>query len=501
MDPSRRAVLLGVAGALASGPRALLDQSRRARNPNIIVILADDLGYGEVGAFGQTKIRTPHLDALAGEGVKLTQHYSGSPVCAPSRCVLLTGRHTGHAYIRDNDEMGERGDVWHDPALEGQRPLLPGTDTMASVLKRAGYRTAVVGKWGLGGPGSTGEPNRQGFDDFFGFLCQRVAHNHYPAYLWRNTIKVPLAGNPGIYPHQKLPADRDPNDQASYREYSGTQYALDLMGDEARAFVRQHKDEPFFLYFAPTISHAALQVPEDSLREYKGMFPETPYKGDKGYLPHRTPRAAYAAMVTRMDREIGRIVAVVKELGLENDTLIVFTSDNGPTFNGGTDSAFFDSAGPFRGLKQSLYEGGIRVPMVARWPGQIPPGTVSAHVSSFQDFMPTFAEVAGLSIPPGLDGISMLQALRGRPRAQRRHPYLYWEFSGRQVVRLGDWKAIRHAATGTVELYNLADDIGERKDVSAAHPDVVARIDQVMKAARTDSVLFPLVRKPPARTP
>jgi arylsulfatase len=466
-----------------------------ARKPNIIFILADDLGYGEVGAFGQTKIRTPNIDALAREGMKLPQHYSGSPVCAPSRCVLLTGQHTGHAYIRDNDEMGDRGDVWHDPALEGQRPLHAGTVTIGSMLRQAGYATAIVGKWGLGGPASTGEPNRQGFDFFFGYLCQRVAHNHYPAYLWRNATKVPLPGNPGIYPHQKLPADRDPKQMASYREYSGTQYALDLMGEQARAFIRQHKDQPFFLYFTPTIPHAALQVPEDALREYDGAFPETPYLGDKGYLPHPLPRAAYAAMVTRMDREVGRIVALLKELGLEKDTLIVFTSDNGPTFNGGTDSAFFQSAGSFRGLKQSLYEGGIRVPTIARWPGQIPAGSVSQHVSAFQDFCPTFAELAGAGIPAGTDGLSMSRALGGQPGAQRAHPYLYWEFSGKQAVRLGDWKAIRTAATGAMELYNLKDDIGERTDVAAREKDVVARIDTIMKEARTESTLFPLARK------
>jgi len=487
-------VLLAMGGLT---PGAASAQAPAARKPNIILILADDLGYNELGVYGQKKIRTPNIDRLAQEGVRLTDHYSGSPVCAPSRAVLLTGLHTGHAYIRDNDEMGFRGDVWHDPALEGQRPLPADTFTMASMLKRAGYATAAVGKWGLGGPGSTGEPNRLGFDLFYGFLCQRVAHNHYPGYLWRNTTKVML-DNPGIYPHEEFPAGRDPKALSSYERYGGKQYALDMMGDEARAFVLANKDRPFFLYLAPTVPHAALQVPEDSLAEYTGVLSDTPYLGAKGYLPHRAPHAAHAAMITRLDREVGRLAQLVRDLGLDRDTLIVFTSDNGPTFNGGTDSAFFESAGPFRGLKTMVYEGGIRVPMVARWPGKIPAGTVSAHASAFEDYMPTFAEMAGLERPAGIDGVSMLAALEGRASARKPREYLYWEFQGKQVVRMGSWKGIRNAATGALELYDLAKDIGEKTDVAAAHPDIVSRLEAIMRTARTDSALFPLV-KPAAK--
>ncbi len=474
---------------------AILAQAQPAptRPPNVILVLADDLGYNEVGAYGQQTIRTPAIDRLAREGIRFTDHYSGSPVCAPSRAVLLTGLHTGHAFIRDNDEMGSRGDVWRDLSLEGQRPLPAGTPTVASMLKQAGYVTAAIGKWGLGGPGSTGAPNGLGFDHFFGFLCQRIAHNHYPPYLWRNAAKVPL-NNPGIHPHEKFPAGLNPADPASYARYGGTQYALDLMGDEARSFIRANRDRPFFLYFAPTVPHAALQVPEDSLAEYLGTVPDAPYAGEKGYLPHRAPRAAYAAMVTRLDREVGRLVSLVDELGLGRDTLIVFTSDNGPTFNGGTDSAFFRSAGPLRGLKTMVYEGGIRVPMVARWTGRTPPGTVSAHASAFEDYLPTLAELAGVRAVPATDGVSMAAVLTGRAGAQRPRDYLYWEFQGRQVVRQGRWKGIRDAATGAFELYDLAADIAESANVAAAHPDIVARLDGIMKAARTDSALFPLVR-------
>jgi arylsulfatase len=259
--------------------------------------------------------------------------------------------------------------------------------------------------------------------------------------------------------------------------------------------VKANKNRPFFLYFAPTIPHAALQVPEDSLADYAGAFPETPYLGDKGYLPHRAPHAAYAAMVTRLDREVGRLVQLVRDLGLDRDTLIIFTSDNGPTFNGGTDSTFFESAGPFRGLKTMVYEGGIRVPMVARWPGKIPAGTVSAHASAFEDYMPTFAEAAGMARPAGIDGVSMLPALEGRASAQRPRDYLYWEFQGRQGVRMGSWKGIRNAASGAFELYDLATDVAERHDVAAAHADIVSRIEAIMRTARTESELFPLVRR------
>ncbi|MFQ6038633.1 MAG: sulfatase-like hydrolase/transferase [Candidatus Aminicenantales bacterium] len=467
--------------------------------PNIIYILADDLGYGELGCYGQEKIRTPNLDGLAARGMRFTQHYSGSPVCAPSRCVLLTGKHTGNAYIRDNDEMPERGDVWHDPELEGQRPLPPGTITIASCLQQAGIATGAVGKWGLGGPGTTGEPNRQGFDFWFGYLCQRVAHNYYPTHLWKNGKKFPLEGNTYFFPHQRFPEGKDPYDRDSYREYAGKTYSVDVMVEEALGFIRENARRPFFLYLAFPIPHAAIQVPEDSLKEYEGAFPEKPYLGEKGYLPHPTPRAGYAAMVTRMDRQIGRILALLQELGLAEKTLVMFSSDNGPTFNGGTDSEFFKSTGPLRGLKTTLYEGGIRVPMIASWPGKIPAGTVTDHISAFWDVFPTITDVLGLETPEGIDGISFLPTLLGNPEKQKTHPYLYWEYQGRQAVRMGDWKAHRKAPDGPIELYNLKQDIGEAHDIAEQHPEIVQKIKAIMQEARTPSELFPLVRG--SRTP
>jgi arylsulfatase len=490
--------VLGLGGAsltissCAQDKLTWLTQTRsNPRKPNIIFILADDLGYGELGCYGQKKIKTPNINTLAAEGMRFTQHYSGSPVCAPSRCVLLTGKHTGHAYIRDNDEMAERGDVWHDLSLEGQRPLPPNTRTIGTILQQARYATAAIGKWGLGGPGSTGEPNKQGFDFFYGYLCQRVAHNYYPPYLWKNNQKVILEGNEYFYPHQKLPEDKDPYDETSYAAYSGKQYSADLMTRQAVEFIRDNRPRPFFLYLAYTIPHVALQVPQDSLEQYEGAFPETPYKGQNGYLPHPTPRAAYAAMITRMDRDIGTIMAVLKELGLDSNSLVTFGSDNGPTYNGGTDSTFFESAGPFRGLKGSLYEGGIRVPLIARWPGKVPAGTTSDHVCAFWDIMPTLAEIVGVKTPKDIDGISLLPTLLGKGR-QLQHRYLYWEYARRQAVRTGDWKAIRHRPDRNIELYNLKNDISEQNNVAAENPQIAAEITRIMKTAHSPSRLFPL---------
>ena len=485
----------GFAAAALALPQFDFAKNRAYRNPNIIFILADDLGYGELGCYGQEKIRTPNIDQLAAQGMRFTQHYSGSPVCAPSRCSLLTGKHTGHCYIRDNDEMSERGDVWRDPSFEGQRPLLPETMTIGKILKEAGYTTAAIGKWGLGGPGSSGEPNRQGFDFWYGYLCQRLAHNYYPTHLWRNNKKEMLEGNEYFFAHQKLPDDRNPYDRAAYEKYKGRQYSMDLLLKEAIDFIRANQKNPFFLYLAFTVPHAAIQVPEDSLQEYMGAFPETPYKGEKGYLPHPMPRAGYAAMITRMDREIGKVMALIKDLGLDDDTLVVFSSDNGPTFNGGVDAEFFKSAGPLRGLKASLYEGGILVPMIARWPGKIKAGMVRDHISAFWDFLPTFTELLGIKSPQAVDSISILPTFLGRPEKQKMHEYLYWEYDGSQAVRLADWKALRKAVGEVIELYDLQHDLSETDNVASDNPKIVSRILEIMDKGRTESELFPLKKR------
>ena len=444
----------------------------KTSKPNIVYIMADDLGYAELGCYGQTNIKTPCIDRLADEGMRFTQHYSGSAVCAPSRCVLMTGRHTGHAYIRGNDELPERGDVWGDPKLEGQRPLLPDTVTLGHVLQQAGYVTAAMGKWGLGGPGTTGAPNRQGFDLFYGYLCQREAHNFYPTHLWHNDRKELLEGN-------------------VRGNVTGEHYSHDLIVEQALRFIRENRDRPFFLYLPFTIPHLALQVPDDSLAEYDGAFPEKPYDGKRGYQPHPTPRAAYAAMVSRMDRDVGQIVDLLKELGLSENTLVIFTSDNGPTIKvGGADSDFFQSAGPLRGLKMSLYEGGIRVPMIARWPGKVQPGTQTDHLSAFWDVLPTLAEVAGAKSPDEIDGVSFAPTLLGGPN-QTQHEYLYWEYGRMQAVRLGKWKAVRPNAKknpdAPVQLFDLQTDIGETTDLAAENPDIALKTQQIMRDARTDS--------------
>ncbi len=451
-----------------------------ARQPNIIFILADDLGYGDVGAYGQTKIRTPNIDRLAAEGMKFTDFYAGSPVCAPSRCVLMTGKHGGHAYIRDNREFKP----------EGQEPIPASEVTLAELLKSRGYTTGGFGKWGLGYPGSEGDPNKQGFDLFYGYNCQREAHNFYPDHLWRNDRRIELEGNA--------------------RGLTGKQYSHDLIEAEALQFIKANQAKPFFLYAPFTIPHVALQVPEDSLAEYVGQWDDPAYDGKNGYLPHPHPRAAYAAMVTRMDRSIGRMLALVKELGLDNNTIVIFSSDNGGAFGtvtkdfdflpgrmGGTDYVFFGSTARFRAFKGSVYEGGIRVPFIARWPGKIKAGSVSQLPAAFYDVLPTLCELAKIAPPKNTDGISFVPTLLGKGK-QRQHEFLFWDFNGyggQQAVRMGPWKGLRRnlqRGNTKLELYNLASDIGEQQDVAAQYPAVVQRIEKIMRAQHQPSALFPV---------
>lgn len=461
--------------------------------PNIVLILADDLGYGELGAYGQSRIQTPHLDALAEGGLRFTQFYSGAPVCAPARSILLTGLHAGHTPIRGNDEWNDRGDVWNfaamfeDPSLEGQRPMADSTVTLAELLQDAGYKTGLVGKWGLGAPGTEGTPNRQGFDFFYGYLCQRQAHTYYPTHLWRNEERV-LLNNPLVAPHQPLPADFDPADPASYAPYQASDYAPTLMHQEAVRFMQDHKDGPFFLYYASPIPHLPLQAPQRWVDQYRDTLEDpTPYTG-RGYFPNAHPRATYAAMISYLDEQVGDLVAQLKALGLYENTLILFTSDNGPTYTGGADTPFFESAHPFitaegRG-KGSVYEGGLRVPTIAHWPGRIAPGTTTGHMAAFYDVLPTLLDVAGAPLRVTTDGTSFRPTLEGR--AQPQPDFLYWEFpeyNGQQAVRMGKWKGVRvNIHDGPVEtaLYNLETDLQEQHNVAAQHPDVVARIEAIM---------------------
>jgi arylsulfatase A-like enzyme len=440
----------------------------RKKRPNIIFILADDLGYGDLGCYGQKKIETPNIDKLAEEGMLFTDHYAGSTVCAPSRCCLTTGYHTGHALIRGNANV----------------PLRPSDVTVAELLKQAGYHTGIIGKWGLGEADSTGIPNRQGFDYWFGYLNQRHAHNYYPEYLWKNEEKFMLKNEVN---HVIGGSDRTPGGVATKR----VEYSHDLFAADALRFVEQNKNGPFFLYLALTIPHANNEAGN------KGMeVPSLEPYADKDWPE---PQKAHAAMITRMDGDVGRLMAELKELKLDNDTLVMFSSDNGPHKEGGGDPAFFNSSGPLRGYKRALYEGGIRVPLIARWPGRIKAGSASHHISAFWDFLPTCCELVGIKAPEGIDGISMLPTLLGKPGEQRDHVYLYWEFheqGKRQAVRMGDWKGIRQNVAknpnGPIELYNLKDDIGEKNNVAARHPSIVAKIEAYMKAARTPSEHWPL---------
>lgn len=461
------------------------------RPPNILLVLADDLGWGEIGAHGQRIIRTPTIDRLAAEGMRFDQAYSGSPVCAPSRCVLLTGLHTGHAVVRGNTEVGG----WGPDDPEGQRPLPAETLTLAELLRERGLATGAFGKWGLGGPGSSGHPCYQGFDRFYGYLCQRVAHNYYPTHLWSNHDVDVLDGNRWFSAHQRL--DEAPE---SYARFSGEVYAPDRMLEEATEFVRANAERPFFLYYPTPVPHAALQVPADSLADYAGHLDEEPYLGRQGYLPHPEPRAAYAAMVTRLDRDVGTLLDLLDELELARDTLVIFTSDNGPTFNGGTDSDFFESRGPWREGKTTVYEGGLRVPFLVRWPGRVAPGSVSGHQTAFQDLLPTLVEAAGGTPPPGLDGLSLLPVLLGQEDAPT-HDFLYWEYperDGQMALLRGDWKLVRRNLRGREgteprdELYHLPSDPGETTSLHAERPDLVAELRALALTARVPNPDFPL---------
>ena len=476
------------------------DQQSKNKRPNIIYILADDLGYGELGVYGQKIIETPNIDALAKSGMIFTDHYSGSPVCAPSRSVFLTGQHTGHTPIRGNDEWTERGDTWNyqamfdDSSLEGQRPIPDSTLTIAEVLKSSGYSTGMVGKWGLGAPMTEGVPNKQGFDFFYGYNCQRQAHTLYPMHLWRNE-KRDMLNNKNVAPHTDLEVAADPADPNSYSNFELNEYAPELMHKEALQFIENNKEAPFFLYYASPLPHVPLQAPNKWVNYYNNKLgEEKPYTGKSNfsYFPNFTPRATYAAMISYLDEQVGDLVKKLKETGQYNNTLIVFTSDNGPTYNGGTDTPFFNSAKPFKTeygwAKGFVNEGGIRVPMIASWPGKIKNGSRSMLISAFQDMMPTFCDIAKISQPKNIDGISLLPTLLGAVQNQT-HKYLYWEFpsyKGQQAVRMGKWKAIRRNifdGNTDIELYNLEEDIQEQKDVADLYPEIISKIEIIMKDA------------------
>ena len=487
---ARLALVAVVSLSLAKAAQA------EAAKPNIIFILADDLGYSELGSYGQKKIKTPHLDRLATQGMRFTRNYCGNAVCAPSRCVFITGKHPGHAFVRNNGEVKP----------EGQRPIPKAEQTIAELLRSHGYGTGAFGKWGLGFPGSEGDPINQGFDRFFGYNCQRHAHSYYPNYLWSNLKRVPLNNNPPVPGHASLPRDADPADPRSYDIFKGQDYAPDRINEQALAFLRKNRDKPFFLYYPTVIPHVALHVPDEELAPYLAQkWDDPPFTraNGYGYTPHFTPRAAYAAMITRMDRYIGRVLDLVNELGLAENTIVVFTSDNGTThLKAEVDYDFFESVKPLRGLKGSLYEGGMRVPLIVRWPSKIKAGSTSGFVTGFEDWMPTLLDLIGekTSAPAGIDGISIANTLLGKK--QRPRKFLYREFSGyggQQAVWAGRWKAVRqnilrknNKTPLKIELYDLKADISESNNVAANNPKVVARLKKIMTREHTPSEFYPI---------
>ena len=469
----RRVVAAGILLTLSilfTSPSAGTQPAPAAGPPNILLIQADDLGYGDLSAYGQARFQTPSLDKLAREGTRFTRYYSGSTVCAPSRAALLTGFHTGHAWVRGNGGAA-RGDI----------PLRLEDVTIAEVLRDAGYRTALIGKWGLGHIGTTGLPGRQGFDLSFGLLDQRHAHRQFTDHLYRDGERVPV---------------------------SLTDYANDLFTREAAAFIERDDQRPFFIYLNYTVPHAELRAPDDAVKAYQGKYPEQPFSNPKadavqtgagpdtpslGYRSQPTPHAAFAAMITRMDRDIGRLTDLIGARGLDRRTLVLFTSDNGPHQEGGGDPAFFNSSGGLRGIKRDLYEGGIRVPMIARWTGTIPAGRVSDHPWAHWDMLPTLAEVARAKAPARIDGISMVRALGGR--SQPTHPFFYWEFHERgfqRAVLMGRWKAVRLKNGAPLELYDLQTDSHEERNVAGTNAAIVSKIEAYLKTARTESELWPV---------
>lgn len=477
----KKELLLGsllIAGSISGQTQDLVKKNKQPVRPNIIYILADDLGYGDLSCFGQKKFSTPNIDKLAAEGIKFTNYYAGCTVCAPSRSTLLTGLHTGHTPIRGNKSMNP----------EGEWPLPAQTITFPKLLQQAGYTTGAFGKWGLGFIGSEGDPNKQGFNEFFGYNDQSLAHNYYPDHLWHNKEKIVLTENSD---HQK-----------------GI-FAPNLIHRKALDFIENNKGNSFFMFYCTTIPHAELTAPDEYMSKFRNKFlPEKSFTGvDSGPTYRKGPygsqpevHAAFAAMVTLLDDKVGEIVADIKKLGLDKNTIIIFSSDNGPHIEGGADPEYFDSNGPFKGYKRDLYEGGIREPMIARWPGYIKPGKTTNHVSAFWDVMPTVLELAGVKAPSGIDGISFVPTLLGGKQPE--HEYLYWEFyeqGGRIALRMGKWKAVQYNVSAVprsaTELYDLSSDPGETKNLAVANPNIVKKMEALMKSSHTPSDVFTFAPK------
>jgi arylsulfatase A len=485
--------LLVMIFCLGCAPRAVTENTP----PNVVFIYADDLGIGDTGPYGQKIISTPHLDRLAAEGMRFTQFYTGVPVCAPARAVLMTGRHSGHAHVRANYGLPGYEVNVYEP---GSFPLPDSIVTVADLFKKKGYTTGAIGKWGLGNYDNEGDPLKHGFDYFYGFYDQRAAHNFYPTHLWENGQWDSL-NNPVIDVHPEG-VSVNSMDPEVVGPYTGNDYAVDKMTDKARQFIRQNKDKPFFLYLPYTLPHKALQAPDAAVREYIKKLNEKPYYGESGsYAPTLYPASTYAAMVTYLDDQVGIVMNMLAELGLDDNTIVMFSSDNGPTEGRWENPDMFRSALNLRGLKGQVYEGGIRAPFIVRWQGKVRAGVVSDLPSVQYDMMATFADLLNVQAPKN-DGISLLPTLLGNPEKQEKHPYLYWEYpasGGQAAIRTGDWKGVKTNLMKPGEhkwqLYNLKTDVEESRDVAAEHPEILAQLDEIVRKehvapVRREWVLF-----------
>ena len=496
---------LAAIAAVSTPSMCLIAQEEKL---NVVFILADDLGWGELGCYGQQKIPTPNLDRLAAEGMRFTQHYSGAPVCAPSRCVLMTGKHLGHAEVRGNMQAK----VHFPQFTEGQIPLSEEAVTFPQLFQRAGYATGAMGKWGLGPVGSTGEPSRKGFDLFFGYNCQAVAHSYFPKYLWRNAEQVLINEKP-------VPgAKKQPTGDVTIADWQGQQYAPKLMIAEAEKFIADNRARPFFLYLPFIEPHVAMHPPQESVDRFPVEWDDEPYRGQCSYLPHPRPRAAYAAMISDLDSYVGRVMTALQQAGVAERTLVVFSSDNGATHAGqadthfhigGADPKFFNSTAGLRGYKGSVYEGGIRVPMIARLPGKIAPNTVNAKPSYFADWFPTLCDAAGIAKPAELDGESLWPQLTTNPLAANasspdtftpsRKPMLWVfpEYGGQVAVRIGNLKAIRQnlktKSPGPWQVFDIAADPNEDRDIAAEQPQFIKLVEQLLRSEVGVNKNFPLL--------
>lgn len=470
-----------------------------ADRPNVVFILADDLGWGELGCYGQKKIPTPNIDRLAAQGTRFTRHYSGAPVCAPARCVLMTGRHLGHAEIRGN----QQAKVKFPEFKEGQHPVSAGVATLPDAFRRAGYATGAMGKWGLGPVGSTGDPNKKGFDLFFGYNCQAVAHSYYPRFLWRNDQQIEI--NPQPVPgHAK-----EPEDGVTPDSFLGKTYAPNRMIEEAEKFIGDQTaaKKPFFLYLALIEPHVAMHPPKEDVDRFPKEWDSRPYHGECGYLPNARPRAAYAAMIAGLDSHVGRVMAALEKGGAADNTIVVFTSDNGTTHPGkpdspfhigGVDATFFNSTAGLRGYKGSVYEGGLRVPMIVRFPGKVKAGAVSDAPGYFADWFPTLCAAAGLPIPDKSDGENLWPVISGAAALPQRKPmvWVYPEYGGQVAVRIGDFKVMRGQLKtknpGAWEVYNLAIDPNETTSIAKDRADLIQQAKDILKRETSENPVFPL---------